>query len=225
MLNIAIIEDNAPLRESLVDILSAEGHHVSAFDSAESLQTNSSIATLDIVLLDLNLPGEDGVTLARRLRASKPGIGIIMLTARVAPEDRRTGYDSGADIYLTKPSSSAELTSSIWALSRRLDILYTGGQPLSLNMKSLRLSGSGGDVKLSASEAALLERFVHAPDNRLETADIMRLHSQDENISKATIGVKIVRLRKKLLMAGAVGQPINVIRNWGYQLSTDIVLT
>jgi DNA-binding response OmpR family regulator len=224
MLNIAIIEDNAPLRESLVDILSSEGHHVSAFDSAETLQANSSIATLDIVLLDLNLPGEDGVTLARRLRASKPGIGIIMLTARVAPEDRRTGYDCGADIYLTKPSSPAEVTSSIWALSRRLDIVYSGGQPLSLNMKSLCISGSGVSVKLSASEADLLESFVYAPDNRLATDDIIRLHSQDKSFSKAAIGVKIVRIRKKLLAAGAAGQPINAVRNWGYQLSTHIVL-
>lgn len=224
MLNIAIIEDNAPLRESLVDILSAEGHHVSAFDSAESLHANSSIATLDVVLLDLNLPGEDGVTLARRLRSSKPGLGIIMLTARVAPEDRRTGYDSGADIYLTKPSSPAEVTSSIWALSRRLDGLFTDSQPLSLDMKSMCLSGSAKSVKLSASEAALLERFIYAPDNRLATDDIMRFHSQDQSISKATIGVKIVRLRKKLMAAGAVGQSISVVRNWGYQLSTNIVL-
>lgn len=225
MLNIAIIEDNAALRESLVDVLTDEGHHISAFDCAEALKANSSVATFDIVVLDLNLPGEDGVTLARRLRVSKPRIGIVMLTARATPDDRRVGYDSGADIYLAKPSSSEELTSSIWALARRLDLQHLNGQAIELNLKAMSLTGGHGSVKVSASEALLLEGFIRAPDNRLTTAQIIRLQGQNEGTSKATIGVKIVRLRKKLLAIGAAGQPINVVRNWGYQLSIDVTLT
>jgi DNA-binding response OmpR family regulator len=229
MLNIVIVEDNDPLREALVDVLAAEEHHVAAFDSAESFLAEGSLDMVDIVLLDLNLPGEDGVSLARRLRADRPDVGIIMLTARGAPEQRRVGYESGADIYLTKPSSAPELTSSIQALARRLQIDQRPqpvDQPeaLVLNPQFVSLTGPGGMVVLTASETALLAAFAAAPDRRLSNEAILRLAPVDGPVSKSTLGVKIVRLRKKLLAAGAVGQPVTVIRNWGYQLSCPLKL-
>jgi DNA-binding response OmpR family regulator len=221
MLNVVIVEDNASLRESLVDVLAADGHHVVAFDSAEAFGANCSLASVDIMVLDLNLPGKDGVTLARELRAARPEIGIIMLTARGAAEDRALGYDNGADIYLGKPSSAVELTASIWALARRLTLADKAVQGLVLDPKAMTLIGPAGTQSLTSSEVALLEAFLHAPQNRL---DLEGRHGQspDAAVSKATLGVKIVRLRKKLVAAGAVGQPINAIRNVGYQLSVPV---
>jgi DNA-binding response OmpR family regulator len=232
MLNLVIVEDNAALRESLVDVLAADDHHVVAFESAEGFLANCSIATVDILLLDLNLPGEDGMSLARRMRAEWPDLGIVMLTARGAPTDRSDGYESGADIYLTKPSSAPELTASIRALARRLSKEARGAVtasaeatlPLVLNRKTMTLTGPEGAQALTSSETDLLEAFVKAADNRLDLDSILRLGPVSVPVSKAALGVKIVRLRKKLTAVGAEGQSLNVVRNWGYQLSVAITL-
>ena len=231
MLNIVIVEDNAALRESLVDVLAEPGRHVAAFESAEAFVANCSIGSVDVLLLDLNLPGEDGVALARRMRRDWPELGIIMLTARGAPDERSTGYESGADIYLTKPSSAQELTASIRALARRLNLdaktAAAGPAPeagLVLNRKAMTLSGPGGTQSLSATETELLTAFIAAPDNRLAVETILHLGPTGATVSKATLGVKIVRLRKKLAAAGASGPQLTVVRNWGYQLSVAILL-
>lgn len=224
MLNIVIVEDHCDLRESLLDVMAADGHHALAFDSAEALWSGCSLAAFDIMILDLNLPGEDGIAVARRVRAAHPQIGIVMLTARREPEERRIGYESGADIYLTKPSSAVELSSSVLALARRLKQGKPDQKSLTLNMIAMILEGPGGSVALSAAEVDLLAAFARAPNNRLETTHIAQVFSRSEEISKATIEVRIVRLRKKLRAAGALGQPINVVRNVGYQLSIQIDL-
>lgn len=224
MLTLAIVEDNTALREALSDVFEAEGHAVHGFDSAETFWATPGGAGADIVLLDLNLPGEDGIITARRLRAAHPGIGIIMLTARSEPEDRRTGYGSGADIYLAKPSSVPELTAAVEALARRLAVAPPDPETLTLDPGLLTLTGPAGVVPLSASECALLAGFAHAPGNRLETTCIARLAGGDGDMSKAAVEVRIVRLRKKVQAAGAPGQPFKAVRHWGYQLAVRIAV-
>jgi len=222
MLNILIVEDNPDLRESLVDVMAAEGHHVAAFESAEALWSGSSPGTADIIVLDLNLPGEDGIALARRVRAENPEVGIVMLTARSEPHERRAGYENGADIYLTKPSSVPELTSSIKALARRLNQGRAEPEVLVLDSIAMTLSGPDDMVTLSASEMDLMTEFARSPQGRLKTSHIAKMIGSEGGISKAAIEVRIVRLRKKMIAAGAIGQPINVVRNHGYQLSARI---
>jgi DNA-binding response OmpR family regulator len=224
MLNIAIVEDHRDLRESLLDVMAADGHDAVAFDSAEALWSGCNLARIDIMILDLNLPGEDGIAVARRVRTTHPQVGIVMLTARGDPKERRIGYESGADIYLTKPSSAVELSSSVLALARRLMQGRPDQKALSLNMIEMTLAGPADSIALSAAEAELLAAFVRAPGNRLETADIAQVFGLAKGISKGTIEVRIVRLRKKLTAAGAPTQPITAIRNVGYQLSTRIDL-
>jgi DNA-binding response OmpR family regulator len=206
----------------MLDVLAAEGHHVVGFDSAEGFVANCSVATVDVLVLDLNLPGQDGLSLARDLRAAWPKVGIIMLTARGAPEDRHMGYESGADIYLAKPSSAPELTASIRALARRLGRDGAAPRALVLDAKAMTVSGPSGTVTLTSGEARLLEAFIRAPGNRLLDEE---QGTEADATSKATRGVKIVRLRKKLVAAGAVGQPIKSIRNLGYQLSVSVTLS
>ena len=145
MLNIIIVEDHRPLRETLVDVMAAEGHQVAAFDSAEEFCVRSDLGSVDILVLDLNLPGEDGISLARRVRAKHPGIGIVMLSARAEPEQREIGYETGADIYLTKPSSAPELTSSIRALARRIS-RNPVPNGLVLDPKAMTLTGAAETV-------------------------------------------------------------------------------
>jgi DNA-binding response OmpR family regulator len=224
MLKIIIVEDHSDLRESLLDVMAADGHHAEAFDSAEALWCGGTLHTTDIMILDLNLPGQDGIAVARRVREDHPDIGIVMLTARGKPEERCTGYDSGADIYLTKPSSAAELSSSVQALARRLSRSKSEAKLLVLDMIAMTLSGPDGTVALTSAEVELLAAFARAPNRRLDTAQIVRLLASSGEVSKAAIEVRIVRLRKKLDAAGVPGRPINVVRNVGYQLAQKIDL-
>ncbi|MFW2454814.1 response regulator transcription factor [Methyloversatilis discipulorum] len=119
-LNLLIVEDNDDLRDSLADALGTRGHHVVALDCAEAVPEQAELTRLDLAIVDLNLPGEDGLALAQRLREAQPGLGIIMLTARAQSSDKVAGYEHGADIYLTKPVSLQELAGAVQALGRRL---------------------------------------------------------------------------------------------------------
>lgn len=222
MLKIIIVEDNHALRETLVDVMAAQGHDVDAFDSAEALWSRGRIETVDVLILDLNLPGEDGISVARHMRADHPGVGIVMLTARGEPDERRIGYDSGADIYLTKPSSVPELTSSVEALVRRLNQNRPEQRALRLDLAAMTISGPADTVSLSAAEVELLAEFSRAPQGRLDNSRIASLIGGDDGMTKAALEVRIVRLRKKLIAAGSSGQPINAIRNHGYQLANRI---
>jgi DNA-binding response OmpR family regulator len=222
MLSIIIVEDNKHLRDSLFDVMVAEGHQVMAFESAEALWSSCNLESIDIIILDLNLPGEDGITVARRIRAQRSDVGIIMLTARSEPQQRQIGYESGADIYLAKPSSVPELTSSIRALARRLGYALVDAEVLILDTVSMTLNGPSDKVPLSSAEVTLLEEFARAPERRLGTCVISNIVAAGGDLSKAAIEVRIVRLRKKILAAGFAGQPINVVRNQGYQLSVRI---
>jgi len=225
MLNVVIVEDVTDLRESLVDLLASDGHHVVAFDSAESFIANCSVATVDILVLDLGLPGQDGLSLARRLRTTWPTLGIIMLTARGSPEERKAGYESGADIYLGKPSSAQELCASVSALARRIVPDASAKGSLVLNVMAMTLSGPSGRLTLTSGEANLLEAFVKAPGHRLSIKEIETRDHRSETISKGSFVVQVGRLRKKLIAAGAVGQPINAVRNYGYQLSVALTIS
>lgn len=221
MLNIILVEDHAPLREALVDVMAAEGHQVVAFDSAEAFRAGSDLGSVDILVLDLNLPAEDGISLARRVRVEHPEIGIVMLTARGEPEQREIGYESGADIYLTKPSSAPELTSSIRALARRLK-RKPEQKGLVLDPVAMTLTGAAETVALTAAEVNILQQFMSSPTNRVKTDRIIAVTGSDGEVSKAAIEVRIVRLRKKMIAAGATGRPINMIRNYGYQMSVRV---
>ena len=223
MLNIILVEDHKPLQEALMDVMIAERHQVVPFDSAEAFRAGSDLGSVDILVLDLNLPGEDGISLARWVRAEHPGIGIVMLTARAEPEQRGLGYESGADIYLTKPSSAPELTSSIRALARRLS-REPERKGLVLDPGAMTLTGAAETVALTAAEAEILQEFIRSPNNRVKTDRIIAVTGGDGEVSKAAIEVRIVRLRKKILAAGATGRPINVIRHHGYQLSVRVDL-
>lgn len=224
MRNIVIIEDNSDLRASLIDILSSGSMNVVGFESSESFLTGCALHAVTIVLLDLNLPGEDGLAVAERLKREAPHIGIIMLTARSSAEEVGAGYRSGADIYLTKPSSAIEVKGAIEALVRRTAPSIYTEQRIEFDMKSMTVSGPDGKANLSDTEAELLKAFIEAPENRLEKDVISEILSISNHAKSGTLEVRIVRLRKKLVSVGARGKCINVVRGWGYQLAADIFM-
>jgi DNA-binding response OmpR family regulator len=223
LLNIIVVEDHDALREVTVEALRSLGHHAVGVDCAEALTDLVHAGQIDLMVVDLNLPGEDGISLTRRIRQSQPDIGIIMVTARGQVAEKMEGYESGADIYLTKPTSVEELGAAIRALSRRIRRAPQSASALKLDLDKLSLSGELGEVGLTANEAALLAAFVRAPGHRLESWQLIELLGKTETgYSKASLEVKIVRLRKKLLQAGTAGQPIKAIRQLGYQLCAEI---
>lgn len=223
LLNIIVVEDHDALREITIETLRAIGHQVVGVDCAEELVEIANTMHVDLMLIDLNLPGEDGISLARRIRQGQPGIGIIMLTARGKVSEKLQGYESGADIYLTKPVTMDELSAAIQALSRRLRPATQTTSALRLDLHKLTLSGQQSEVSLSAHEASLLAALARAPGQRLENWQLIALLGKAESdYSKAGLEMQIARLRKKLLQASVDDQPIKVIRQYGYQLSVEV---
>lgn len=223
-INILVVEDNADLAEAMVDALGSRGHFVQAIESAEALAELTTLASIDIAVLDLNLPGEDGLSLARRLRAMQPGIGIIMFTARNLEDDRVVGFKSGADIYLAKPASLRELLAAIDALSRRLkpaDMAVA----IQLNVQARELkSADGQSIKLSWTELTILMGFIRASGQKLEHWQIVELLGKDvATYDLGAMQLHILRLRRKCQALGC-GDILLPIRNWGYQLGQPIQL-
>jgi|GEM_PF-5700042 len=160
-MNIIVVEDHDALREVTVSALSDMGHKVRGIGSAEGLSGELQLCIPHIMVLDLNLPGEDGISVANRIRASYPEIGIIMVTARKNYDDRITGYKSGADIYLTKPTSLEELGAAIDALSRRISTWAED---------SLQITLDPGELKAAERARAIHQQLINTK-GKLPTMD------------------------------------------------------
>jgi len=224
-LNIVVVEDNDDLRELTCQVLSQDGHHVTGLTCAEELEDLAGGEPADIFLLDLNLPGEDGISLSQRIRKAQPLVGIIIISARTDLDDKLIGYESGADWYITKPVVFAELTAAIRSFARRRHAAKQDQVDLvrGLTLNKLDLSGPLGEVKLTATEGLLLTAFARAPASKLETWQIAEMLdvNADETL-KNSIAVRMTRLRKKLMDLGAEGVVIESIRNVGYQLLVHV---
>ncbi len=157
---VLLVEDNIALREALQDQLSHSGFAVRGVGDGQELNQALAIAVPDVVVLDLNLPDEDGLSIAKRLRQALPQIGIVMLTARVRSIDRQEGYESGADVYLTKPVKPSELTTVLQTLCRRMAPLFSPDSWL-LQMASLQLlPPAQAPIGLTVSEATLVHELA-----------------------------------------------------------------
>jgi len=176
--------------------------------------------------LDLNLPFEDGIDITKRIRTSLPQLGIIILSARVRSSDRKDGYESGAHIYLTKPTNPVELVSVIQNLYRRLKPVKSPSNWLLDTLKNTLTSPAGDEVKVTGSETLLLKELIL--HGRFATHDDLISYvgnpDKDEESNKLRIEVLISRLRKKLSPYVDPSLFINVLRGRGYQLKIPIEL-
>ena len=224
--SVLLVEDNITLREELSDFLRAEGLSVKV--AGDGLEMNRAIERdmPDILILDLNLPLEDGIDITKRIRASLPQLGIIILSARVRSSDRKDGYESGADIYLTKPTNPVELVSVIQNLYRRLKPVKSASNWLLDTVKNTLTSPDGVDIKVTGSETLLLKELVL--HGRFATHDDLISYvgnpGKDEESNKLRIEVLISRLRKKLSPYVDPSLFINVLRGRGYQLKIQVEL-
>ena len=226
-LSIVLVEDNDDLRELTAAALRAEGHAVVALSCAEELEDTARGAIADVFLIDLNLPGEDGFSLSRRIRQVQPLVGIIIISARTDLQDKVVGYDCGADWYLSKPVPFAELSAALKSFARRRQAQSLGTAPAGslLRLQKNDLHGRSSCVRLSSSEVRLLTAFARAPSGRLENWQISELLNIDlDDSNKSVIEVRITRLRKKLTQVGAESHCLESLRSIGYQLNAPVQL-
>ena len=226
-IKLLVVEDHLALLDVIVETLSACGHEVIGVDSAEALEQLPTHFVADIAVLDLNLPGESGLSLAQRLRCIQPSIGIVMVTALHALEHKLAGYEHGADLYLTKPIAAEELCATVQALAQRLR-RSTAAQPLTftLDIAAALLKTPQGDLALRSSEAALLHALALAPDNTLTTWQALEMLSKPiDDQGKAQLEVVVSRLRGKLVAQGAPALPIRALRGKGYRLAMPLQIS
>lgn len=225
-ISVLLVEDNVTLREELSDFLRAEGFTVKV--AGDGLEMNRVIERNmpDILILDLNLPFEDGIDITKRIRASLPDLGIIILSARVRSSDRKDGYESGADIYLTKPTNPVELVSVIKNLRRRLKPIDNRPNWLLDTIKNTLTTPDNVEIKLTGSETLLIKELVL--HGRFATHDDLINYvgnpGKDEDSNKLRIEVLISRLRKKISAHIDPSLFINVLRGRGYQLKIPVEL-
>ncbi len=227
-IRLAIVEDDAILREELAIFLSLQGHEVLTANSGRGLDDLLLGATVDVVVLDLNLPGESGFEIAERLRRHAQRIGIVMMTARLALPDRVKGYESGADIYLTKPVQEDELRAAIVSLHRRLHAEPTRQWVLDSERGLLRAPGQTEDIRLTGNELSFLLLFARSAQGSLDSAtvcDLMEHPDSEQALSKRALENIVSRLRKKLQPFAPPGQTlIQSVWGTGYRLCLSLKL-
>jgi DNA-binding response OmpR family regulator len=224
-LKIAIVEDHDDLRELFVDFLTEQGHEVYGFGCADDLDERMAGETVDLLILDLNLPGEDGYSIAQRQRAAHHNMHILMLTARTEVADRIKGYVSGADNYLTKPVSPPELAIVVESIMRRVVSARQSVVEVTVNTASLRLSGPAGTQTLTPPEVLLLKNLAEAPGCKLSywrLQELLQIELGDNG--KAALEVRISRLKKKMHEVGASEPAIKSLWKEGYQLCLPVRL-
>jgi DNA-binding response OmpR family regulator len=226
LLSIVVVEDHQLLRESVVDVLTAAGHHVFGVDSAEALSDEVALARIDVAVVDIQLPGESGLKLMQRLRLSQQALGIIAMTALSTIQDRVAGYESGADVYLVKPVDPRELLAAVARCGQRSRHGLRASAPaasLQFDQRRRCLTGTGTEQRLSADEAVVLAAFTRAPDQRLENWQLLELLKiEATGNDKARVEVRVSRLRKKLLQSGAAPDCLQPVRGTGYQLCVQL---
>jgi len=221
-MRILVVEDDLPLASFLQKGLEAESHTVSAAHDGETGLAMSLDSECDLLVLDLNLPKMDGLTLLRRLRPLKPGLPVLVLTARSRVEDRVEALDCGADDCLNKPFSFAEVIARLRALVRRerprpdstINIA-----DLSLDRIERRVERAGKRIELTSKEFALLEYLMMNAGRRVSRSMIIeRVWNLNFDTATNVVDVYINYLRKKI-DGGFDCKLIHTIRGVGYELS------
>ena len=224
--SVILVEDNISLREALEHHLVDAGFLIRGVGDGQELNQVLAISKPDVIVLDLNLPQEDGISIAKRVRLAYPSMGIVMLTARVRSIDRHEGYDSGADVYLTKPVNPSELTTVLQNLCRRISP-QVDNQVWSLHLAALQLVSPAKEViKLTVSEAKLVQELALSGD-LLSMSRLIEVFGDidlPEPTNKLRIEQVVSRVRRKMdVLLG--GQPsIKAVTRLGYKLFVPVVI-
>ena len=222
MKKVLILEDEVSIRSFVVINLQRAGYDVieagTGEDALDQLRKNPDTG---VAIFDINLPGMDGFEVCRTVRATNKSIGIIMLTARTQEMDKVTGLMTGADDYVTKPFSPAELTARVDALYRRI-----GGEagtsteeirqgPFVLNTRNRTLEKGGEKIRLTQVEYSIVKLFMQNPGRALSREDILAaVWGRDYDGELKIVDVNIRRLRIKI--EDDTSNPVYITTVWGY---------
>jgi two-component system response regulator RegX3 len=217
---ILVVEDEPGLRDGLVDLLTADGHDVTSAADGAAAATRGVAESFDLVLLDLMLPRMDGIEVCRRLRAARPGMPILMLTARGSEDDKVRGLGEGADDYVTKPFGARELLARVRALGRRapaeiVERIDVDGVVLDLAM--LTAQRDGEKTTLTPREAGML-RWLHKHAGRVVSrAELLeQVFGQRGDLQTRAVDMAIAVLRKKVEKDPAKPKIIVSVKGAGY---------
>ncbi len=222
MKKILILEDETSIRSFVVINLKRAGYEpIEAGTGAEAFERLKENPDTRLAILDIMLPDIDGFEVCRRIRAQDPHMGIVMLTARTQEMDKVTGLMTGADDYVTKPFSPAELIARIDALSRRLgdaeqqDTGEIVQEPFKLNTRNRTLEKNGVRIKLTQVEYVIMKMFMENPGKALSREDILNtVWGRDYFGELKIVDVNIRRLRIKIEDDST--NPSYITTVWGY---------
>ena len=232
--HILVVDDDADLRQMVADYLNDYDLRVTGAADGPAMRVAIAHEVVDLVLLDLKLPSEDGMNLARELRETS-SVPIIILTGRKDDVDRIMGLELGADDYLTKPFNLRELLARIRAILRRTQahpVPHVEGRApqafrfgrWKLDLRSRRLTSNDGErVELTHAEFALLAAFLGAPERILSREQLLELsRGNDENVFDRSIDVQILRLRRKIESDPSRPKLIRTERGAGYFFNSQV---
>ena len=231
--HIIIVDDEAPAREMVGDYLKMHGFAVTLCDGGKSLRGAIENNVPDLVVLDLNMPEEDGLSIIRDLK-SRTNVPVIMLTATASPIDRVVGLELGADDYVAKPCELRELMARIRSVLRRSTparaveaggakakdpLVRFGTKWLDLQAQALR-DDEGNEHPLTASEFGLLKVFAANPKRVLSRERLLELaNARDSEAFDRAVDLRIMRIRRKIEIDPTKPSVIRTIRGGGYLFS------
>jgi two-component system response regulator RegX3 len=221
-MRVLIVEDEQPLRAGLEDLLAAAGHDVvAAADGSTALETGLR-EPFDLVVLDLMLPGLDGLEVCRRLRAARPEIAILMLTARGSEDDKVAGFEAGADDYLPKPFGVRELLARVEAFARRaerqpqpVEVVEAAGCRIDLGRHQAERNAEV--VALTPREVGILRWLYRHRNRAVSRAELLEhVWGASGDLQTRTVDMTIVKLRQKIERDPANPEIVVTVTGIGY---------
>jgi two-component system phosphate regulon response regulator OmpR len=227
--HILVVDDDSRLRGLLQRYLAEQGFRVTAAQDAAEARDKLRFLSPDLMVLDVMMPGETGLSLTESLRADRHDLPVLLLTARGAPEDRIAGFEAGADDYLGKPFEPLELVLRIRAMLRRAapaPVPEAPAGPVQLGPASFdpdrgELRTGATILRLTGGEAALLTALARKPNEVLSRDDIAAAAGMDETGERA-IDVMVTRLRRKIEADPREPRFLHTVRGRGYILKPGV---
>jgi DNA-binding response OmpR family regulator len=219
---ILLVEDEPILRHGLTDLLEGAGYGVVAIADGATAAARGAESDVDLVVLDITLPGLDGLEVCRRLRTARPSLGILMLTARVLEDDKVLGLGSGADDYVTKPFAVRELLARLEALARRSKRDIATPEQIEIDGCAIDLGRCTADrggqpVGLTAREARLLRLLYQNRARAMTRGELLeKVWESSSNLQTRTVDMTIANLRQKIERDPAAPHIITTVKGVGY---------
>jgi two-component system, OmpR family, response regulator RegX3 len=223
-LKILVVEDEPTLRNGLSDLLEGAGHMVEAVDDGLKAVARGVSPEVEMMVLDLALPGIDGLEVCRRLRAARPELMILMLTARAREDDKVEGLSTGADDYVTKPFAARELLARVEALQRRFR--RDGATPIPehieldgclIDLGRCTATRSGQTISLTAREVRILRLLYQNRVRAMTRGELLeKAWGASSNLQTRTVDMTIANLRQKIERDASVPRIVTTVKGVGY---------